>query len=497
MIPKRGLLSSLAIALEMLAAEPAIAESVKSREPTAGDGAPVNSSARVFGTAKAQLGVHTQWSGTSDGTSSENVVGLRSRANLGLDWKASESVRVTVEGRALWRGAAQEGLRRGKAYFEPTLGEAFVDLYTPHVDLRFGNQIVAFGANAILAPTDRLNPIDLRENFLSGDPEDWKLSVLAVRALGAIGPWTWTAFFAPFFTPDRYTVFGQDEALIQPALGLGIPLSIDPSIEDQLQSNLLETERPNAFPHLGDFGVRVGTEVGRVKLGLSWAWMNEKLPVVALDPQLAAAVAVLARGGIPDPSLVLSLQDRLRSGARLITGTYPRQHIFAAEASRLFGPVQIDLDLGFSPAQTFYDAQLLAIRKHAATLVLGVSQAAESRFLYALTYAAIAVPSLDADQTLFLLEPHSAAGARRTGIFHVIVATASYWVLDDRLQLGVRGAFEPVQHSFALGPRATYKIKEGLSIWAGVELYEGASFSPFGYYGRNDQIAAGVRADLF
>src|SRR6185295_12570394 len=137
-------------------------------------------------------------------------------------------------GRALWRTGAERGLERAKASFEPMLGEAFLDLYTPRVDVRVGQQTLAFGANAAFAPTDILNPRDLRESFVLTEPEDAKLPVFAARALGDAGPLTLTAAWVPFFAPHRYTVFGQDEALLQPGLGVSLPFEVDPSIEDAL-----------------------------------------------------------------------------------------------------------------------------------------------------------------------------------------------------------------------------------------------------------------------
>ena len=48
----------------------------------------------------------------------------------------------------------------------------------------------------------------------------------------------------PCRVPDRYDVFGQDMALLQPPLGVGVPVSVEASVEDGLQPHLLQTERP-------------------------------------------------------------------------------------------------------------------------------------------------------------------------------------------------------------------------------------------------------------
>jgi hypothetical protein len=131
------------------------------------------------------------------------------------------------------------------------------------------------------------------------------------------------------------------------------------------------------------------------------------------------------------------------------------------------------------------------------TWVVGVSQASESKLVYALTYFGLAVPGVAAPEQLILLEPATASGAARTAWFHLFVANVGYVLFDDRLNLEVRAAFEPIGKSFALGPRVTWQGVEGWKFWAGAEVFEGSAFSPFGYFSRNDKVLLGVRAELF
>ena len=44
------------------------------------------------------------------------------------------------------------------------LALSFLDVYSRLVDLRIGQQITAFGANVAFAPTDILNPRDIRDS---------------------------------------------------------------------------------------------------------------------------------------------------------------------------------------------------------------------------------------------------------------------------------------------------------------------------------------------
>jgi len=452
---------------------------------------------RVYGTVRARSGVDTSFDSARGEPLAENVFDFGARLTLGIDAKVAANLRVVAEGRGSWRGTAQRGFKRDKAICDPELGEAFVDLYTPQLDLRVGNQVVVFGANPAFAPADALNPRDLRESFLLAEPFDLRLPNLAARALGTVGRVNWTAAYFPFFKPHKYNVTGQDEALAQPVLGLAFPYNVDPSIEDAVQPHLLETERPRAVPWLGDLGLRATTEIGRVEVGASWVWVNEKLPSVTLDPELAAFVRARTRGVEPDPAVLVSLQERGAAGETLVTGRYDRQHLISAEAQTLLGSAQLDVDVSWSPAQTLFDSALRPIRKQTFSWVVGLTQAADSKLLYNVTWVGLAVPDLPSDGYLFLLEPATAAGAPRTVWFQALFGTVGYRFLDDRLEISLRGAVEPVQRSWALAPRVTWRGFSRFELAVGAELYEGKAYSPFGYFGRNDQVLALFSADLF
>lgn len=463
----------------------------------AAESSPPSASARVYGTLRSQAGVDTAFDSPRGDPLAENVFDWRTRMLLGADVKLSDSLRLVAEARAWWRITGERGFDRTKAIFELEPGETFVDVYTRRVDLRLGNQVVAFGANPAFAPSDQLNPRDLREGFILGEPEDVKLPNVGARAVGTVGRVDVTAVYFPFFKPNRYSVTGQDEAMVQPALGLDLPRDADESIEDGLQPHLLETKRPKAFPWLGDLGVRGSTKAGPVTLGASWIWINEKTPLVTLDPELAALVRAGARGNDPDKAIAASVQDRLLAGETLVTGEYPRQHVIALQAQTLIRSAQVDLDLAYSPAQTIYGSALNPLRKQIITWVVGVSQAEDSPLLYNVTYVGIAVPDLPSEDYLFLLEPATAANTPRTVGFHAVFATVGYSFLDERLEVSVRGAFEPVQRSWALAPKVAWKGWARMTVALGAELYEGKVYSPFGYFGRNDQVVAQLSYDVF
>ena len=451
--------------------------------------APAGPTVRVYGWTSAYTAVDTRFDSPRGAAGAENVVEARLRGVLGVDVKLNEHLRLVLEGRAQVRGAAQRDFDRAKGFFEPMLGDAYVDLYTPQVDLRVGNQRIALGANAALAPVDALNPRDLRES--AGELEDALLPVFAVRAQGEVGKLSWLAAYVPFFQPHRLFVFGQDEGLLQPAFGQTFDnRRIDPSIEDSLQDRLLETKRPPPFA--GDLALRVrGGD--RVKLGASYVWMNEKLSRVRLDPELAQVLSAQAAGRPVDQAAAVSALNRFQAGETLYSGVYGRQHLFSAEASALVGPGQLDVDLTFTPRQTFYDQRFAPVDKAAVTVVATFSQASDSPVLYSVSYLGMAIPDIGGQEQLVLLEPATAQGAPHTAFFHLFLGFVGVSLWDKRFELSLRGTFEPVQRSFSLSPRVTWQGFEGLKVFFAAEFFEGTPWSPFGYFSRNDRLLLGAR----
>jgi hypothetical protein len=451
--------------------------------------------ARVYGWAWGHGALDTSFDSPRGAPMAENVAEGRLKALLGVDVKLSERLRLVVEGRAQVRVVAQREFDRAKGFFEPMLGDAFVDVYTSKVDLRLGNQRIPLGANPALAPGDALNPRDLRESLISGELEDTLLPVFALRAQGDVGTVSWLAAYAPFFTPHRYFVFGQDEALLQPGLGPVFDNTrIDPSIEDYVQPRLLETQRPPPFA--GDLALRA-VRNGRVKVGASWVWMNEKLPRVVMDQELGALLASQGRGAPVDPALAASVANRFQAGETLYSGTYKRTHLFSLEASALLGPGQLDVDATFTPRQTYFDVDFTPLDKSALSWVVGYSQASDSPLLYTVAYFGTAVFDVGAKEQLFLMEPATAVGAARTAFFHLFLATVGYGFFDKKLDVSVRAGFEPVQLSFSVGPKVSWEVVPGLELYAAAEFYVGKSWTPFGYLGRNDKVLVGARYDLF
>jgi hypothetical protein len=461
---------------------------------------------RAYGALRVRTSVDTRFDSDPGEPFEENVFELYPRVLAGLDAQLSQRYRLVLEARGRSRfveqraGKGQTFLlangRRQKAEFEVEPWEAYLDLYTSRIDLRVGRQIFAWGANLAYAPADNLNPVDLRSSNVFGDPAESKLPVFAVSARAELGPLTATAAFVPFFEPSRYVVFGQDDALLQPAMASAAPdLSrlVDPSMEGRLQPFLMETERPSALPTNGDLGLRVSSAALGPKLGLSYLVTREKLPRVKLDPVLSRLVGQVAAGQLPDESSVRALFDRLSKGAKLSEGTFPRYHIAALEASDLFGPLQVDLDCSFSPSRTFYTIAAAPVFKPAATVVVGVSDARATDLIAAVTWVSLFIPGVDKGDRLLLIDSEGAEKATHTAALHAVLGTLGTKLLGGDLSLEVRGGMDVSGRSFAVGPRIGYRFSDQIDAGLGAEVFSGPALSPFGYFRRNDNVFGDLR----
>ena len=91
---------------------------------------PAAPTVRIYGWTSAYTSLDTRFDSPRGAALAENVWEGRLRAVLGVDVKLNEHVRLVLEGRAQVRGATQRDFDRAKGFFEPMLGDAFVDLYT-------------------------------------------------------------------------------------------------------------------------------------------------------------------------------------------------------------------------------------------------------------------------------------------------------------------------------------------------------------------------------
>jgi hypothetical protein len=469
-------------------------------------------SARAYGDLRARLGVVTAFDSQLGDPLPQNVVDYQNHLLIGAEVVHPDFYKVVVEGKAWYRAVSQRpppgqpfllvNGEHAKGQIEVDAGDAYVDLYTHYVDLRLGNQTFAWGANAVFAPSDALNPPDLRQGGIFADPADVKLPVPAVQARGTLGPLDLIVAYIPIFQPARYDVIGQNDGLVQPGLLSLMPIPnlspfLSDSIEDYRQAALIETERPKGFPQDGDLGIRLKTKLGSVTLAATFLYAHEAVPRISIDPQLASIVTAIAEGQTPNPATVISVGQRLAEGQQLFVGDHPRYALFGADASLLLGPAEIDIDAGLKSKGTEYLQNLTAATRTTLTAVAGVSDARGGDLVLSATYAAMIVFGMNPGERLLILESPNVGDAHaRAALVHGLVALAGYRFFGGSLEVEARGALEFDQDSFALGPRAVYHAGDHFSVGAGAEFWIGPALSPFGYFWRNNDVFVDSRFDF-
>jgi hypothetical protein len=391
---------------------------------------------------------------------------------------------------------------------EPTLGETYVEASLRRVDLRAGLQVVPWGANELLGPADVINPRDLRRGMFV-DPETARLPVPAVRL--TVYPATslaLEALWVPFFVPHRLDLFGSDYAVLGPAApyrcGTGLcPLdpraveraladAVDPSLRSRLQPLLLQTRFPAASLRNGAAGARVVWRPAGFDLSLAYYYGLEQYPTARLDPDAATLLTrlVLGPGTGDGQAAARELVDRVLAGQPVYESTYRRFHLAAASAMRAVGPVVLKLDAAWSPRRTLYQRDevtgaLGSVDGGVFSFAAGADYTRGDTLLVSLEVYGLR-PLVDDERRRSLLYT---AGAGLYGL----IGLAEWRLLRGDLGFRLYGFCDLGHPGYILGPEASYRVREWLTLRLGGSFLGGEDLSLPGSLRFNDQVYVGVK----
>jgi len=421
-----------------------------------------------------------------------------------------------------------------KREFEFELREAYIDWLRIFgtLDLRVGNQVVAWGANeGGLSPADRVNPTDMTA-MLAGEEDDVRMPVFAVK--GDLYFWGLRAeaVWVPFFKQGKMLLWGTDFSFMHPlpstgenpfaAGGLGqlSPLFelIDESKEDKLQQDLITTELPEE--HLGNSqaAFRVSGSVGNVDLAASVWYGFDQIPRFRFDPafsrllgNLPAIMAGLDQMGelgelmqaqcgddcdmadllviasqrpdliegllelFPQLADLQTLMDKLEQGELPLKSHFSRMLSVAGELSWLIDPVTLKIDVGFTPGRTLYTDQFLAVERMMLQTVVGLDYNYGQDFIIGVSAFHFSI--LDRGKAI---DPGT---GRKTGkdeeyIFFEphsvgIAGDVEYSFGDDlEFKISLMAMYEIMVNDFLLAPEFSYAYDDHLSLAVGAILLE-------------------------
>jgi hypothetical protein len=243
------------------------------------------------------------------------------------------------------------------------LYEAYVAFYGRNVDVRLGQQRLAWGRADFISPNDVLNARDGRDPLLA-ETEQRVRPTLMARADVDLGFGSLQAVFEPAYVPDRFDMYGSNWAAVQPSapaswrgmVGL-LRQSADPTLRPALQSLLQGTSLPQSNLTQPILGARFSWSAGGIDFSHYYQFGFDG-PLAQLDPDLAQTLANIdfSRAGLSGFAPVLRAIDEGRSPLRV---HYVRRHHVGFDASTIIGKFALRFDAAFQTRRVFfrYDLQ--------------------------------------------------------------------------------------------------------------------------------------------
>ena len=366
-----------------------------------------------------------------------------------------------------------------RADAEVDLRELYIGLFSKHVDLRIGQQRVAWGRADLQSPNDVLNARDLRDPILA-EPELRHVPTPLVRLDIDLGHLNVEIVGTPVFVPDVYDVYGANWSPIQegaPAAIKGLfgsvwPL-VDPTKQEQLGALLHDTQLPASNWTAPSAGTKLSTVIAGMDLDLYYHYGFDTTPYVAISPSFGAFLGTLNFQTFRPSDLTPVLQE-LDAGIQPFSATYIRRHHVGFDATATAGPVVLRLDGAYETQRVYYHVKFTSFSSPTALGVASVEYQTgdiDKVLLLEGTYTRI-VDQPDAPLLGYHQDSYGVAGTLR-------------WPIGGGIAIDLRGlvGIEPV--SFALQPAFRWKLNDSFFLKAGAVLLGGEEESVGWYYRHN------------
>lgn len=255
-----------------------------------------------------------------------------------------------------WNGRATRG------WLDARLREAFLGFFSRRIDVRAGQQRLAWGRGEFISPNDVLNATDGRDPFVS-EPELRTLPTPLLRVDVDLDFAVLQGVVAPFYVTNRFDTFGSNWAGLQPDAPLplrglaGMLQSFGgTSSRDSLQALLAGSGAPPSDLSEPTAGARLSMTLGKLDLNLYYHWGFDG-PLLVLDDRVRTALAAtdFASASYSDLRGILDLLDRGGTPMRL---TYVRRHHAGLDFATVMGPVALRADAAFQSNRVFFQRDL-------------------------------------------------------------------------------------------------------------------------------------------
>lgn len=372
-----------------------------------------------------------------------------------------------------------------RGVIEPQLYEAYVGLFSPRLDVRIGQQRLAWGNADFLSPNDVMNARDLRDPFLSED-ELRHIPTLMVRADWDLGFATLQGVIEPAFTPDRYDVYGSNWAAVQPdaprwARGLSnlAGRSLDPSLQEPAQRLLQATRYPKSDFTAPVLGGRLFWSVAGLDVNYYYQYGFDG-PLVEIDPSFAASLAQIdwSSAGLSDLQPWLAAID---AGQQPLSVTFVRRHHAGVDMATTVGPVALRLDAAYRTKRVFLRRDLTGFVSPTLQGVLTAEYQTGDKDKLALLEL-VYTHLVDAPATPLLIYDRDTVG---------LVADVR-WPLLGILGFELRGLLGIRPRNAIVQPELNLKFQPWVVSLGGL-VFGGEDYSLGSYFRRNQEVYAKVK----
>jgi hypothetical protein len=336
------------------------------------------------------------------------------------------------------------------------LRELYVGLYSARVDLRIGQQRVAWGRADLQSPNDVLNARDLRDPILI----ETELRHIPTPILRLDVDWNAISIElvgTPVFVPDAYDVYGTNWSVVQqdatPAIRTQLSSlwsQIDPTKQGQFGALVHDTGLPPSNWAAPSGGAKISTALAGIDLDAYYHYGFDSTPYVAVGSSFAALF------GAP------------------LAATYVRRHHVGLDAVATAGPFVMRLDAAYETARVYYNLAFMSISSPTVLGVVSVEYQTgdvEKAALVELIYNFL----VDAPEAQLL-------GYDR---YSYAVASTLRWPIAGRVGIDLRGVTGIAPVSFVLEPALRWNLNDAVLLKAGTVLLGGEEGSVGWYYRRN------------
>ena len=246
--------------------------------------------------------------------------------------------------------------------------EVYVAFNVGRLDLRLGQQRIAWGNSDAYAPNDVLNGRDVRNPFLF-DTEMLELPSPAVRADLDLGAGVLGLVFEPFVPSDRFDLYGTNWALVQAdapkayrrlfgTLAQGNDRNTVQALQETLSGGALGGSNPVNL----SLGASFKMHLGSVDVSYYFVTGFDRQPAVFVDPAFQSKLEQLngdqLNGGVFDALLNQSRASTKNVGGPLQVSYRRRNHV-GLDFQTTAGPLVLRGEGAYDSAKTFFSAASL------------------------------------------------------------------------------------------------------------------------------------------